>query len=267
VTEASINGFSEGQLPKRFHGPEYQVLVVAEKYQTGFDEPLLHTMYVDKKLSGVAAVQTLSRLNRTHPGKSDTFVLDFANSAEEIKASFEPFYEESFCGADRAQCALATMEHDLMAAGVLSMPEMEAAVAALAVGGPGTLQAVLYAGLDAGRRAGLRRWMRRRLRRSSGGRWSTSAGRIPLSRRRCRGLDHGLGAAVPVWAAAAAGAAAGREQSDAADLEVGAADAPADRGDVGGGDPAGGVGGAGSRAAGRGSRVPFRSPCSTSCPR
>jgi type I restriction enzyme R subunit len=73
-TEAGINGFSEGQLPKKFHGPEYQVLVVAEKYQTGFDEPLLHTMYVDKKLSGVAAVQTLSRLNRTHPGKTDTFV-------------------------------------------------------------------------------------------------------------------------------------------------------------------------------------------------
>jgi type I restriction enzyme R subunit len=145
VTEASINGFSEGQLPKRFHGPEYQVLVVAEKYQTGFDEPLLHTMYVDKKLSGVAAVQTLSRLNRKHPGKSDTFVLDFANSAEEIKASFEPFYEETFAAPTDAG-ALATMEHDLMAAGVLSLPEMEAAVAGLLSEDPG-LQAVLYAGL------------------------------------------------------------------------------------------------------------------------
>jgi type I restriction enzyme R subunit len=72
------------------------VLVVAEKYQTGFDQPLLHTMYVDKKLDGVKAVQTLSRLNRTHPGKEDTFVLDFANTAEEIQAAFEPFYVGRF---------------------------------------------------------------------------------------------------------------------------------------------------------------------------
>ena len=68
-------------------------MVVAEKYQTGFDEPLLHTMFVDKKLSGVKAVQTLSRLNRMMKGKSDTFVLDFVNTAEEMKASFRPFYE------------------------------------------------------------------------------------------------------------------------------------------------------------------------------
>ena len=146
VTEASINGFSEGQLPKRFHGPEFQVLVVAEKYQTGFDEPLLHTMYVDKKLSGVAAVQTLSRLNRTHPGKEDTFVLDFANSAEEIKASFEPFYEQSFSTPTEPN-VLATMEHDLMAAGVLSMPEMEAAIAALLSEDP-TQQSVLYGNVE-----------------------------------------------------------------------------------------------------------------------
>ena len=70
--------------------------MVAEKYQTGFDQPLLHTMYVDKKLAGVKAVQTLSRLNRTHPGKDDTFVLDFANTAEEIQEAFEPFFEETF---------------------------------------------------------------------------------------------------------------------------------------------------------------------------
>jgi type I restriction enzyme R subunit len=146
VTEASINGFSEGQLPRKFHGPEYQVLVVAEKYQTGFDEPLLHTMYVDKKLSGVAAVQTLSRLNRTHPGKEDTFVLDFANTAEEIKASFEPFYEESFSTPTEPN-VLATMEHDLMAAGVLSMPEMDAAVAALLSEDPAQ-QSVLYGNLE-----------------------------------------------------------------------------------------------------------------------
>ena len=71
------------------------MLIVAEKYQTGFDEPLLHTMFVDKKLSGVKAVQTLSRLNRTVRGKQDTFVVDFVNSAEDIKKSFEPYYEET----------------------------------------------------------------------------------------------------------------------------------------------------------------------------
>ena len=71
------------------------MLIIAEKYQTGFDEPLLHTMFVDKKLSGVKAVQTLSRLNRICRGKQDTFVLDFVNSAEDIKKAFEPYYEET----------------------------------------------------------------------------------------------------------------------------------------------------------------------------
>lgn len=85
----------EKALPADFHTDDYGILVVAEKYQTGFDEPLLHTMFVDKKLSGVKAVQTLSRLNRTARGKQDTFVLDFVNSAEDIKKSFEPFYEET----------------------------------------------------------------------------------------------------------------------------------------------------------------------------
>src|SRR5690606_536173 len=94
-TEAFMNGFGETQLPRRFGTDEYQVLVVAEKYQTGFDQPLLHPMYVDKKLAGVKAVQTLSRLNRTHPGKTDTFVLDFANTAEEIRVAFEPFFEQA----------------------------------------------------------------------------------------------------------------------------------------------------------------------------
>ena len=86
---------SETQLKSDFHD-DFNVLVVAEKYQTGFDEPLLHTMIVDKKLKGVKAVQTLSRLNRVYPGKTDTFILDFINSAEEIKKAFEPFYTETF---------------------------------------------------------------------------------------------------------------------------------------------------------------------------
>lgn len=89
------NGPPETQTKQRFHD-EGQVLIVAEKYQTGFDEPLLHTMYVDKKLEGVTAVQTLSRLNRTHSGKEDTFVLDFVNTAEEIRAQFAPFNETSW---------------------------------------------------------------------------------------------------------------------------------------------------------------------------
>lgn len=92
-TEAGMNGFPEAQTAKAFERPEYRFLIVANKFQTGFDQPLLHTMYVDKKLGGVNAVQTLSRLNRTHPEKRGTMVLDFANEADEIKESFEPYYE------------------------------------------------------------------------------------------------------------------------------------------------------------------------------
>lgn len=92
-TETQMNQFSEKELPDKFHSTAYQVLIVAEKYQTGFDEPLLQTMYVDKPLSGVKAVQTLSRLNRTCPGKSDTFILDFVNEVDVIKDSFQDYYE------------------------------------------------------------------------------------------------------------------------------------------------------------------------------
>ena len=92
-TEPQMNGFGYKELRKKFDTDEYQLLLVADKYQTGFDQPLLHTMYVDKKLSGVKAVQTLSRLNRTTSGKEDTFVLDFANDRETILKSFQPYYE------------------------------------------------------------------------------------------------------------------------------------------------------------------------------
>ena len=92
-TEAGMNGLPETQTARTFEGPEYRFLIVANKFQTGFDQPLLHTIYVDKKLGGVNAVQTLSRLNRTHPEKQDTMVLDFANEADDIKAAFEPYYE------------------------------------------------------------------------------------------------------------------------------------------------------------------------------
>ncbi|MBM7699657.1 type I restriction endonuclease subunit R [Kurthia huakuii] len=94
-TEPDMNDFSEKELPEKFNSDEYKVLLVAEKYQTGFDEPLLHTMYVDKPLSGIKAVQTLSRLNRMCPGKEDTFVLDFINDPDVIKESFQPYYEST----------------------------------------------------------------------------------------------------------------------------------------------------------------------------
>lgn len=98
-TEETMNKRKDGstvkekQLPEEFHKDEYSMLIVAEKYQTGFDEPLLHTMFVDKKLKGVKAVQTLSRLNRTCSGKTDTYVLDFVNEAEDIQKSFAPYFE------------------------------------------------------------------------------------------------------------------------------------------------------------------------------
>lgn len=97
-TESSLNHFSSSAIPDEFKKSEFRFLIVANKYQTGFDQPLLHTMYVDKKLGGVNAVQTLSRLNRTTSGKKDTFVLDFANDAEEIKKSFDPFFETTILG-------------------------------------------------------------------------------------------------------------------------------------------------------------------------
>ncbi len=92
-TESGMNGAPEAQTGKTFERPEYRFLIVANKFQTGFDQPLLHTMYVDKKLGGVNAAQTLSRLNRTHSDKKNPMVLDFANESDEIKAAFEPYYE------------------------------------------------------------------------------------------------------------------------------------------------------------------------------
>ena len=93
-TESKLNGVNESQTKQVFHD-EGNILIVAEKYQTGFDEPLLHTMIVDKKLRGVKAVQTLSRLNRTYPDKQDTFIIDFVNTKEDILEAFQPFYQET----------------------------------------------------------------------------------------------------------------------------------------------------------------------------
>lgn len=95
VSEPQLTGYGEKELPGIFKKSEYKILIVADKYQTGFDQPMLHTMYVDKKLSGVKAVQTLSRLNRTAPGKEDTFILDFFNDRNTIFESFQPYYEKT----------------------------------------------------------------------------------------------------------------------------------------------------------------------------
>ena len=103
-TEAGMNidhmgrSINERELPERFSSGEYQILLVAEKYQTGFNQPLLHTMYVDKRLDGIQAVQTLSRLNRTAPGKESTFVLDFRNEPEVIRGAFQPYYDRTLVG-------------------------------------------------------------------------------------------------------------------------------------------------------------------------
>ncbi len=95
VNEVKCNGFPDSQTAQRFDGDEFRIMVVAEKFQTGFDQPKLYAMYVDKTLTGLAAVQTLSRLNRTHPNKDGTFVLDFVNDASDIAAAFEPYYGET----------------------------------------------------------------------------------------------------------------------------------------------------------------------------
>ncbi|NNM58821.1 MAG: type I restriction endonuclease subunit R [Legionellales bacterium] len=113
-TEVSMNkGIKETELPEKFDTDEYKVLLVADKYQTGFDQPYLHTMYVDKSLAGVKAVQTLSRLNRSAPGKTDTFVLDFVNEPEEIYKAFKPYYEATPKGADTDPQQLNALAHTL----------------------------------------------------------------------------------------------------------------------------------------------------------
>jgi type I restriction enzyme R subunit len=113
VTEASLNGFPSNLIPDRFQEDPYRFLVVAEKFQTGYDEPLLHTMYVDKQLSDIKAVQTLSRLNRAHPQKHDTFVLDFYNDSDTIQAAFEPYYRTTILSEETDPNRLHDLKADL----------------------------------------------------------------------------------------------------------------------------------------------------------
>jgi len=111
VTEATLNGFPSAQIEKKFQQDPYRFLIVADKFQTGYDEPLLHTMYVDKQLAGIKAVQTLSRLNRAHPQKSDTFVLDFMNDADTIMEAFSDYYRTTILSEETDPNKL----HDLKA--------------------------------------------------------------------------------------------------------------------------------------------------------
>ena len=123
--EVMNNGIREKELPEKFDSSEYQVLLVAEKYQTGFDQPLLHTMYVDKRLSGIQAVQTLSRLNRTHPLKEDTFVLDFVNDREEIQESFKQYYEGVAMGEDVDPSRMYELKGELDVSGIYLAEEVD----------------------------------------------------------------------------------------------------------------------------------------------
>ncbi len=125
-TEEKMNqGIRAKELPEKFATQEYQVLLVAEKYQTGFDQPLLHTMFVDKRLAGLQAVQTLSRLNRTHPLKEDTFVLDFVNDRDEIRDAFKVYYEGAEMGEEVDPARMYAIKGELDATGIYLGEEIE----------------------------------------------------------------------------------------------------------------------------------------------
>jgi type I restriction enzyme R subunit len=146
-TESGMNGFPESQTATRFNEPEFGVLIVAEKFQTGYDQPLLHTMFVDKTLVGLAAVQTLSRLNRIYPEKTDTFVLDFRNEAADISEAFKPWYETTVAVPTDPNL-LYDLANRLLALQVLDDAEARAVAAVIAdrtrkVGDHGLIYALL----------------------------------------------------------------------------------------------------------------------------
>ena len=125
VTETSLNGFPAKEIPERIAEDPYRFLVCADKFQTGYDEPLLHTMYVDKTLSGIKAVQTLSRLNRAHPKKHDAFVLDFLNDTDMIRDSFAPFFRTTILADETDPNKLHDLQNDLDAAQVYSGEQVD----------------------------------------------------------------------------------------------------------------------------------------------
>ncbi|EOB2175200.1 type I restriction endonuclease subunit R [Campylobacter upsaliensis] len=124
-SEVGLNGFSEAMLKDEFKKDNYRFLIVAEKYQTGFDEPLLHTMYVDKRLEGISAVQTLSRLNRICQNKEDTCVLDFANTHEEIRESFSTFYGQTYLKEPSDYEKIFTLKSNLFDYGIYTQDELD----------------------------------------------------------------------------------------------------------------------------------------------
>jgi type I restriction enzyme R subunit len=144
-TEPGMNGFPEVQTAKTFERPEYRFLIVANKFQTGFDQPLLHTMYVDKRLGGVNAVQTLSRLNRIYTEKNDIMVLDFANEADAIQEAFSPYYEKTLLSESTDPHLLYDLERRLLDFHVYD--EADIAAFAMLYFRPKTTQDQLYATL------------------------------------------------------------------------------------------------------------------------
>ncbi|MDE2966130.1 MAG: type I restriction endonuclease [Chloroflexota bacterium] len=133
---------SESALPARFDSSDYNVLLVAEKYQTGFDQPLLQAMYVDKRLDGVQAVQTLSRLNRTAAGKQPPFVLDFVNDPEDIRRAFKPYYDQTQLLEESDPYRLEELKHELDQMQVYHWSEVEAFAQAFFGAGPGGVKSV-----------------------------------------------------------------------------------------------------------------------------
>lgn len=125
VTESQLNGFPSSLIPDKVREEPYRFLIVADKYQTGYDEPLLHTMYVDKALSGIKAVQTLSRLNRAHPQKHDTFVLDFYNDSETTRKAFEPYYRTTILSDETDPNKLHDLKSDLDGYQVYSQAQID----------------------------------------------------------------------------------------------------------------------------------------------
>lgn len=125
VDEAAMNGFPSSQIQEKFCQDPFRFLICAEKFQTGYDEPLLHTMYVDKMLSGGKAVQTLSRLNRARPQKHDTFILDFANTADVIQESFAPYYRSTVLSESTNPNKLHDLKADLDARQIYAWPQVE----------------------------------------------------------------------------------------------------------------------------------------------
>jgi len=144
-TEAKMNNIPEAQTARTFESPEYRMLIVANKFQTGFDQPLLQTMYVDKKLGGVNAVQTLSRLNRTHPDKPGTMVLDFANEADDIQTAFQPYYETTILSEATDPNLLYEVQTRLKTYPVFTDGDVDAYAGVFF--GTGSTQAQLYAAL------------------------------------------------------------------------------------------------------------------------